>query len=74
MNETTVTDYAPQTLLAKRMELGMSRGQLEQAVGAKYGDAARWEAGTKGIPVEIFKRLAFMFHCDAADLMTGGKT
>ena len=68
-----VTDYNPSALAGKRMEQGLTQRQLEQAVGAKRGEVALWEMGTRGIPVDIFKRLAFMLRCEVKDLMMGGK-
>ena len=73
MSENTVRDYRPSVLKNKRMAEGLSQRQLEQAVGAKPGDVARWEYGKTGIPAEIFKRLAFVLRCDGKDLMMGGK-
>ena len=73
MNGKIVSDYSPSALRDRRMAEGLSQGRLEQAVGAKPGDVARWELGTRGIPEDILKRLAFMLRCDVKDLMMGGK-
>ena len=70
----TVTDYNPETLISKRMELGMSQKGLADAIGTTYTEVAKWEIGAKGIPEETFGRLAFMLRCNVEDLMNGGKS
>ena len=71
MGGNIISDYNPTALLARRMNLGMTQGQLAQAVGAQTGDISRWEVGAKGIPEDIFKKLAFMFGCAPEDLKIG---
>ena len=73
MSGNVITDYSPSSLLARRMELGMSQRELAEAVGTTFVDIAKWEIGAKGIPEDTFGRLAFMLRCNVNDLVNGGK-
>ena len=50
MSGNVITDYSPSSLLARRMELGMSQRELAEAVGTTFVDIAKWEMSWNQYP------------------------